>query len=263
MGTQAQPENQEQNQETQEQVEQSDTTQTTENNPPAPSSPAPTVDVNEVHNIYRGVLGEYSQRQQRLERELEELRNKQQQTRETTPEEDVELLTTNPGELIRREIQKSIAPLNQQAQEWTRATLKDDYIRRMKANPQYGFMQNEKFLPYFENTLSQIPQLNDGSVYAAYLASVGLFVQSPDYLQPTTPTPKVNQPTVHSQTVPTPPANNPAPPRQVPNNQNRGPKKVYTENEKLLMRLNNMTEEQWEAEMNLSPEQVVVGPNNG
>lgn len=249
-----------QNQETQELEQQSDTTQTTtqESNLPAP---APAVDVNEVHNLYRGVLAEQNQARQRLEQELEQLRNRQNQQPAPTPEQDVELLTTNPRELIRQEIQSSIAPLNQQAQQWTRASEIERYTRLMKSNPQYQFMQNPKFLPYFENVLAQTPQLNDGSVYAAYLASVGLFVQSPDYITQAPQTPPqqpIAQPTHHNQTVPTPPSNRPANPIAVPRN-NQQPKKTYTENERLLMRINNMTEEQWEAELNRAPSQVVAG----
>jgi hypothetical protein len=257
MATSIQPEAE--NQETPQPEQQSDTTN---NTPPADNNTPQGVNVDEVHNLYRGVLGEYSQRAANLERELQDLRAQasRQPQNQNTPEQDVELLTTNPAELIRREIQASIAPLNNQVAQFQRAAQIDEYKRRMKMNPQFAqFMNNEKFIPYFENLLNQTQQINDNSAYAAYMAAVGMFVQSPDYNPNPTPAP-IAQPTHHSQTVPTPPANRPAPPQQIPNNQNRGPQKTYTENEKLLMRMRKMTPEQWEAELALSPSQVVTGP---
>lgn len=242
-----------QNQETQQQQTESDTT------------PQSSVQVNpeEIHGLYRGVLSEANQRTRLLEQQLEELRNQRATQNQPTPEEDVELLTTNPAELIRREIEKSMAPLNQQAQEWNRTNQIERYKNTLRNDPRFPFFKYNEFMPVFENTLSQIPQLNDSSVYAGYLASVGMFVQSPDYAkliaQPANqPNQIQNQPTHHNQTVPTPPSNRPAPPQRVPSN-NNVPKKVYSENEKLLMRINNMTEEQWEAELALAPNQVITG----
>lgn len=241
----------------QESVTTQDTQNQEQNNPPAP-----TQNLDDVHNLYRGVLREQNERARLLEEQLAELRRSREQQDQTTPEQDVELLTTNPAELIRREVQKTIAPLNEQAQQWNRTNQLTGYMARMQNDPRFGFMKYDAFRSSFEGVLNQVPQLNDQSVYAAYRYTVGEFVETPEYraaiAQPSTTQPPSNQPTTHSQTVPTPPSNRPAPPQRVPTNSN-APKKNYSENEKLLMRMRGMTEEEWERELNLAPSEVIHG----
>jgi antitoxin component of MazEF toxin-antitoxin module len=270
MATSIQPDSNQQQDQTQQQ-DPSDTTNNTpqeeQNNPPAQppvtNTPAP-VSVEAVRNAYHGVLQETSQELQRTRAQLERLQNQQAQPPAHNPDDDVQLLTTNPRELIRQELRASLQPLQEQAQEFTRANVIANVKSSMGRDPRFNLLKIQGVSDQFDNLLAQTPNINLQVAQLLYNTAVGLHVQNGGSLnlEPVNPNPS---PTVHNQTVPTPPPTRSAPPI-VPvggNQQRNQPKKQYNENELLIMRINNMTPEQYEREMNLAPQDVVKEPTNG
>jgi hypothetical protein len=115
----------------------------------------------------------------------------------------------------------------------------------------------------FDYAVSQTPgELNYQMALALYNMALGWFVSNGGQLNnPTPQAPQTPQPTTHSQSVPTPPNPRPSAPLNTPRNPNpqNKSKRIYTENERELMRIYNMTEEEYDKEMNLPATEVVTG----
>lgn len=235
-----------------------------ENNPPAPPVNTNTDEIARLREAYNGALREANIRAEQAAAEAERLRNQFNNNQpSSTPEQDVELLTSNPRELIRQEFQAAIRPLQQQAAQFSRASMLQEIKASALRDPRFEYLKNQQISDIFDQMLASVPEPNMQIVPFLYSSAIGTFVQQGGILNPQT-SPATPTPNTHSQTVPTPPPTpRPSAPTNLPQNNNQQrPRREYTENERLIMRLNNLSPEQYDAEMGLAPSQVVVGPQN-
>lgn len=242
MATQVQPENQ----------DPSDTTQITppsgdpaDNQPPAPPNPpSPGVDPT-ILQAYQEQLQVEMRERARLQRELEESRKKP--VAPPTPEQEKEFFdkpVSTTRDLIREEIQKAIAPLNQFTAQTQRAQFIEQCKTQMRANPsQFPYIdQVERLL---DQILSQTPNLDVNSVVAAYNLAVGTYISQGGSLT----APNGNNPPTPPANRGTPPVNNPphvrpTPPVPPPSPSSRKIRPL-TENEKKIARFNRFTDEEY------------------
>lgn len=217
----------------------------TENQNPNPN-PQDSNTENEVLTLLRQTVQETNARARaeesrriQLEQQLEELRR--------TPAKEVtsDDFFANPAQVIRAEIDAQLSPLRA----FVEQTKKDNAYGQLKAM----FLNDAKYGPIvrklganLDNIMSNLVP-NENNMFHAIHTLVGqLAVSNPEALLPEPP--KEEIPREEKKPVIPPHLRPSAPP--LPDKQEKKVKKNYTENERRLMRENNMNEEQWEEMLN-------------
>jgi hypothetical protein len=170
------------------------------------------------------------------------------------PESDRQRLFSDPRTLIREELQAAVAPLQALAEQLTRGNKFETLDRAFKSNPQFtAVMEDHNIIDAVHSMLSTPGAIvNEQSYAAALVSAIGLqhIGHIPRANQPNTPTPTPNGVNM------IPPSFRPTAPAPA-RTDNVTTKRVFNENERLIMRVNNIKEEDFDAWMNLSASQVV------
>lgn len=258
MATSLQPENQDDQTLQDQNTENQETSDTTP--PITPQEPTISPELDIVRNTFQGALQDANRRADRLERELQAFREQQNRPAQPqhNPEQDVELLTTNPRELIRQELQSVLSPILETQQQFSRAGQIEQIKNRMKKDPTIKYMHIPAIEDGFDQMITQSPNLNYEVAVMIYKSVVGYYVENGGQLTSNQPTPTNTNPSpnFHNQSVPTPPNPRPAPPINNQNQQRPKPRRVYSENERLLMKMYNMTEAEYDEWMTTAPQDV-------
>lgn len=207
--------------------------------PPAPPAPVSIAPDRSIVEAYNGILRDKDQELARTRARLEELEAARNAPPPKTPEENAAEYFANPVEVIQREIQRAIAPLNASARQMTRDQNYAKLKQEMKLDSRFSDL--DKIETEFDQLMSSVAEPEPQGMIAAYWAAYGMASKA-GKLNPapvTTPTPQTP-----AAPVVTPPhlrpsgGNAPAPVA----NKNLRP---LTENEETVRRLNGMTHEEY------------------
>jgi hypothetical protein len=212
--------------------------------------------------LWQNVAQDNARRAQEAERRLQLLEQQQQQQQSAPPpaEELRDQYFANPVQVMRQEMQNIVAPINTQMQQFKRV------IGIMSNSQQFKYLRIPDFYNWFVGQAANIQQVTEQTLSALYASIVGtIAMQQPAVLgqmeamfQPQVPqAPQNNTPTQQQPPIPRAQnhGNNPqvtTPPHLRPNSGNapnpvQTPQRDYTENEKRLMREQNLTPAQFDA----------------
>lgn len=201
--------------------------------------------------LYMSVLTDKNREIARLSEELESARKSQQNSKPITPEQEQGFFTnplTSTKELIRQELGEQLAPFRAFIEQNTRISKYDSLKNQVRLGPLGNLLkENEQLV----DQLMQGAEPTDATISAAIFQAAGLRASGMLGNQPSNApqnTPVTNQPpTPNNKPVDMtiPPHLRPSAPSAPRNNNNQPNYPPLTENERTLMRLWGMTEQQY------------------
>jgi len=237
-------------------------------NPQAPTGP--TLDPR-VAALIQDSIAAQARRADMAERRLKEIEDAQKAPPPLTPEQQTQMFMQRPidavTQVVQREIQQQITPINNMMNEYIQTQQKANAIATAKAQ----LRANVQSFPYFaqiesqfDQAVNQLVSIDNNSIVLLYNMLVGqMFHQNPTaFQQPQTPQRQMppqtpQQPNQTMLPAHLRPSNNP-PPR----NENKAPLQI-TEQERSLARYYKMSDEEYVAMRDADKTAFMAKPQGG